>query len=232
MKVQIWSDIVCPFCYIGKRKFEKALAAFKHQGKLTIEWKSFQLDSKLISKPGKNLNEYLAESKGWSLEHACEMNDYVTAMAEQVGLEYHLDKAIVANSLNAHRLMHLAKLNGNQNAVAELLFKSYFTDGENIDSHVTLERIGAEAGIDEKKIQNMLNSDEFTQEVKADIREAQDNRIRGVPFFLFNESFAVSGAQDPAIFLNALNKANDHGIASQDTPDDGSVCAPGQECEE
>src|SRR3954466_14673373 len=112
MKVEIWSDIMCPFCYIGKRKFENALAKFEHKEEVEIVWKSFQLNPQMETDPGKNINQYLAEIKGWSIDEAKAMNDRVTDMAKQVGLNYDFDKAIVANSFNAHRLIQLAKKSG------------------------------------------------------------------------------------------------------------------------
>ena len=133
MKVEIWSDIMCPFCYIGKRKFESALAQFEHKDDVDIVWKSFQLNPDMKTEAGKNINQYLAEIKGWSVEQAKEMNDRVTEMAKQVGLEYDLNKAVVANSFNAHRLIQFAKNTGKGDAAEERLFKAYFTEGKNVD---------------------------------------------------------------------------------------------------
>jgi len=236
MKVEIWSDIVCPFCYIAKRNFERALGRFEHRAHVAIIWKSFQLNRHLVTTPGKNLDEYLAEIKGCTLSHAREMNNHVTLLAEKAGLEYNLDRAVVANSFNAHRLMHLAEKSGCQDQLAELLFKAYFTDGKNIADRETLVSIGSEAGIEKGKITRVLEGNDFSEQVAEDMSEARQYRIHGVPHFILNGSIAVSGAQDPEVFLDALDKSwkmqDGSEIAEQETPGDGTVCAPGEECEE
>lgn len=124
MKVEIWSDVMCPFCYIGKRRFEKALEQFQEKDSIEVVWKSFQLNPAMITEPGKNINQYLSEIKGWSLAQAKQANDYVTSMAKELGLNYDFDKAVVANSFDAHRLVQLAKVNGKGDTVEEQLFKA------------------------------------------------------------------------------------------------------------
>jgi len=128
MKVEIWSDIMCPFCYIGKRRFENALKEFPHKDDIEIVWKSFQLNPAMKTDPGKNINQYLSEVKGWSLTQARQANDYVTKMAKEVGLYYDFKKVVVANSFDAHRLIQLAKVNGKGDEMEEQLFKAYFTE--------------------------------------------------------------------------------------------------------
>ncbi|GAB3982026.1 DsbA family oxidoreductase [Spirosoma terrae] len=205
MEVEIWSDVMCPFCYIGKRKFEQALQQFSHKDQVSIVWKSFQLNPDMKTIPDKNINEYLAEVKGWSLDQAQQMNDRVTAMASEVGLTYHFDKAVVANSFDAHRLIQLAKTKGLGDAAEERLFRAYFTEGLNTADHATLLELGTEIGLDATDAQSMLQSDEFTEDVQRDVYEAQQVGARGVPFFVFNRRYAVSGAQQPETFLGALN---------------------------
>ncbi|HNJ34031.1 MAG TPA: DsbA family oxidoreductase, partial [Leptospiraceae bacterium] len=129
MKVEIWSDVMCPFCYIGKRKFERALAQFPERESIEIEWKSFQLNPGMKTEPGKSINEYLAEVKGWSVEEAKKMNDRVSQIASAVGITFNFDQAIVANSFDAHRLSHMAKKHGLQDQMEERLFAAYFTEG-------------------------------------------------------------------------------------------------------
>lgn len=196
---------MCPFCYIGKRKFEQALQQFSHKDQVSIVWKSFQLNPDMKTIPDKNINEYLAEVKGWSLDQAQQMNDRVTAMASEVGLTYHFDKAVVANSFDAHRLIQLAKTKGLGDAAEERLFRAYFTEGLNTADHATLLELGTEIGLDATDAQSMLQSDEFTEDVQRDVYEAQQVGARGVPFFVFNRRYAVSGAQQPETFLGALN---------------------------
>ena len=207
MKVKIWSDVMCPFCYIGKRRFEQALQQFGHVDELEIEWKSFQLNPYMQTDPNVNINQYLAEIKGWTLEDAQSMNDHVTGMAAAVGLTYNFDTAIVANSFNAHRFSHLAKQYQLGEAAEEALFKAYFTEGRNIDDIDTLAFLGAAIGLDAALVKNTLTSDAYTVEVKKDIEEAQYLGIRGVPFFVFNDKYGISGAQDVKVFVQTLEKS-------------------------
>ncbi|MFL9838214.1 DsbA family oxidoreductase [Flavobacterium sp. ST-75] len=214
MKIEIWSDIMCPFCYIGKRRFEEALATFEGKNDVEIEWKSFLLSPELKTDPTKNIHEYLAEHKNISLEEAKGMNDYVTNMAAQAGLTYNFDKAIPANSFNAHRFLHFAKKYGKQNEAEERLFKAYFTEGKNIDDAQTLLLLSIEMGLDANKLADAMNNGEFTNDVIADINEAQQLGVRGVPFFVFNRKYAVSGAQESEAFTQTLEKAFEEWQAS------------------
>ncbi|QIP15269.1 DsbA family oxidoreductase [Spirosoma aureum] len=207
MEVEIWSDVMCPFCYIGKRKFERALSEFPHKDQVNIVWKSFQLNPAMKTDPDKTINEYLSEAKGWSLEQARQMNDRVTAMASEVGLSYDFDKAVVANSFDAHRLIQLAKANGLGDAAEERLFRAYFTEGRNTADHDTLLELGTDIGLDATAVEQLLQSDQYAEAVQHDIYEAQQVGARGVPFFVLNRRYAVSGAQQPETFLGALNTA-------------------------
>lgn len=207
MKVEIWSDIMCPFCYIGKRKFEAALAQFRDKDKVELEWKSYQLSPDVITNPEKNIHQYLAEHKGISLEQATAMNTQVAAMAKQAGLDYHFDNAIPANTLKAHQFAHFAKQYGKQNEAEEILFRSYFTDGKNIDDLNTLLQLGNEIDLDTTELKTALENGSFENEVQADIDEAYQIGVRGVPFFVFNRKYAVSGAQNTSTFLQTLETA-------------------------
>ena len=206
MNVEIWSDVMCPFCYIGKRNFESALARFPRRDEIVVEWKSFQLNPDVETDQTKSVNEYLAEHKGISVEQAKRMNERVTAMANDVGLHYDFDRAIVANSFDAHRLSHYAKLRGRQNEMEERLFKAYFTEGENTADHETLVRLAADVGLDAAEVREVLNSDRFADDVVKDEYEAQQVGARGVPFFVFDDRYAVSGAQPEQLFLQVLEK--------------------------
>lgn len=206
---------MCPFCYIGKRRFEEALATFEGKNDVEIEWKSFLLSPELKTDPSKNIHQYLAEHKNISLEEAKGMNDYVTNMAAQVGLTYNFDKAIPANSFNAHRFLHFAKKHGKQNEAEERLFKAYFTEGKNIDDAQTLLLLAIELELDANKLADAMNNGEFTNDVIADINEAQQLGVRGVPFFVFNRKYAVSGAQESEAFTQTLEKAFEEWQASQ-----------------
>ncbi len=198
---------MCPFCYIGKRKFEAALAQFPQKDQMHITWKSFQLSPDLITQTDIRTDQYLAQHKGISLAEAQGMQNYVTQIAEKVGLRYDFDKAIVANSFKAHCFTHFAKQYDKQQEAEEQLFKAYFTDGKNIDDTPALLQIGAEIGLDTGALETALAASEFANDVRNDIYEAQQLGIRGVPFFLFNRKFAVSGAQESALFLQALEQS-------------------------
>ncbi|WP_460948579.1 DsbA family oxidoreductase [Spirosoma daeguense] len=207
MEVEIWSDVMCPFCYIGKRKFEAGLAQFANKKDVNIVWKSFQLNPAMKTEPNKSINQYLAEVKGWSLEQATQMNDRVTDMAREVGLDYHFDRAIVANSFDAHRMVQLAKKHGLGDAAEERLFRAYFTEGKNTADHATLLELGTDVGIDADELSKVLASDNYSDAVRHDIYEAQQLGVRGVPFFVINRKYAVSGAQAPETFQGALETA-------------------------
>ena len=206
MKVEIWSDVMCPFCYIGKRKFENALNQFAHKDEVEVIWKSFQLNPDMKTDPNKNTTEYLAEVKGWSLTQAQEATQYVTDVAKKVGLTYNMDKAVVANSFDGHRFLHFAKQHGVQNDAKEQLLKAYFTEGLNTADHDVLIQLGTAVGLDSEELKSLLNSDLYTDEVRHDIYEAQQVGVRGVPFFVLNNKYAVSGAQESNLFLQALNQ--------------------------
>ena len=195
---------MCPFCYIGKRRFEAALEKFTGKINVTVEWKSFQLNPDLKTEPGKNLNEFLAEHKGISIERAAEMNAYVTNMAKEVGLDYHLEKAVVANSFDAHRLSHLAKKHGVQDQLEELLFAAYFTQGKNTGDKQVLLELGVAAGCPAEEVALLLNNSDFSGDVERDIEEAHEIGVRGVPFFVFDRKYAVSGAQSVEVFLQTM----------------------------
>jgi len=207
MKVDIWSDVRCPFCYIGKRKFEMALENFEHKDQIEVEWHSFELDPNTVTRPDVNPVDYLAQIKGQPREWAAEMNQRVTDTAAEVGLTFNLENSVVANSFNAHRLIQLAKSNGLDNEIEEKLFIDYFTGGKNIDDKEVLIEAGVAVGLERLAIEMMLNSDSFTDEVRLDQKIAQEIGIQGVPFFVFDQKLAVSGAQPPETFLGALEQA-------------------------
>ncbi len=206
MQVEIWSDVMCPFCYIGKRKIEAALERFPHKNDVEIIWKSFQLNPDIKTEANKSINQYLAEAKGWTLQKAKEMNDHVTQMAKNEGLTYNMDKAVVANSFDAHRLSHLAKKHGLQDKTEERIFAAYFTEGKNTADHDTLIALATEVGLDKTEVTNMLAGNEYAEDVHRDIYEAQQVGVRGVPFFVMGRKYAVSGAQDSEMFLQALTQ--------------------------
>lgn len=207
MEVKIWSDVRCPFCYIGKRKFEAALAEFAHNDEVNITWKSFELDPNLQTVEDTNIYEYFSTAKGIPKEQAIGMFDNVTQVAAEVGLDFKLEKSVVANSFKAHRLIQLAKTMNLGDEIEEELFRIHFMEGKNIDDESVLLASGKHIGIPETTITALFNSDDFEAEVRIDQLEAQRIGIRGVPFFVFDDKYAVSGAQAPEIFLQTLEKA-------------------------
>ena len=232
MKVEIWSDVMCPFCYIGKRRFENALQELPFKGEIEIEWKSFQLDPTMKSEPGKNIHQYLAERKGFSVQKAKELNDHVTGMAAAEGLTYDFDKAVVANSFDAHRFSHFAAKQGKGDAAEESLFKAYFTEGKNIADRDTLVQLGTAIGLDATGLQQALEENTYAQEVQQDIAEAEALGVRGVPFFVIDRKYAVSGAQSAEVFSQALNTAFAEWKKenNQFTTIPGEVCSTDGDC--
>ena len=213
MKVEIWSDIMCPFCYIGKRHFEKALSQFENTEAIEIEWKSFQLDPTIPKKVEQiSVYQYLADAKGISFSESKEMHDNVVQSAKNVGLIYNYDKAIVANSFDAHRMIQFAKSQGLGNQLEEALFQAYFTDGKNIGDLNDLLNIGVSIGINKSDLQIVLESGEFTEEVQKDISEAQQIGVRGVPFFVFDRKYAISGAQPTSVFIETIERVLEESI--------------------
>lgn len=230
MKVEIWSDIVCPFCYIGKRKFESALAAFDIKEQVEIVWHSFQLDSDMIPVLGQTVNQYLAERKGVSPEKGKEMNDYMSNIAKEVGLEYNFDKAIITNTMDAHRLLHLAKTTGVQNEVKEKVFAAYYTDGKDVGDTETLVQIGESAGLESDKIRAMLQSNQYLKEVRIDQFRGEQLGVQAVPFFVFNNKYAVSGAQSAEVFTNVLQKVWDEEKPLVEVPASAVFCTADGVC--
>ncbi len=207
MKIEIWSDIMCPFCYIGKRHFEAALKEFPHADKLQIEWKSFQLDPTIPKMDERvDVYQYLADKKGMSLEQSKSLHQNVIQMAKNAGLEYNFDIAVVGNSKDAHRLIQFAKTKELGDQAEEALFKAYFTDGKNMADLNDLVEIGTSIGLEPQALKTILESDAFAYEMTQDIQEAQNIGVQGVPFFVFDRKYAVSGAQPVEAFLQTLEK--------------------------
>lgn len=207
MKIEIWSDVMCPFCYIGKRRLEQALEQFDNAQDIDIEWKSFQLNPDMETDPDANINEYLARTKGWSLEQARQANQHVTNMAAEVGLDYHMDEVVVANSFWAHMLIQFAKTKNLGGEAEEALFDAYFVQSKNIDDTGTLIDIAGHIGLDADETHKALSSGIYAVAVKEDIQQARAMNVRGVPFFVFDQKYALSGAQQPEAFLQTLNRA-------------------------
>ncbi|MGP6139553.1 MULTISPECIES: DsbA family oxidoreductase [unclassified Jeotgalibaca] len=204
MKIEIWSDFVCPFCYIGNKRLEDALAKFDHAEDVEIEYKSYQLDPTAKHIPGKTMNETLAELKGMPLPQVEQMNKQVAEMADTVGLTFNNDTAQYANTFDAHRLFHYAKEVGKGNEYDERLKKAYFTDSLLISDFNTLVDLAAEIGLDREEARVVLESERYASNVRAEINEAKQIGVQGVPFFVFDRKYAVSGAQPEEVFAKTL----------------------------
>lgn len=209
MKVEVWSDIMCPFCYIGKRNYEAALKQFAHTNNVEIEWRSFQLDPTIpaYSENKQTVYQYLADRKGMTYEQSVTMHQAVIQTAKNAGLTYNLDKAVVANSFDAHRMIQLAKTKGLGDEAEERLFFAYFTEGKDFGNLETLIELGQEIGLRKEEIIDAVNSDDYAYKVQQDIQEAQNIGVRGVPFFVFNRKYGISGAQPPQAFLQTLEQS-------------------------
>ena len=198
---------MCPFCYLGKRKFENALAQFANKEHIEVEWKSFQLNPDLVTNPGKSVQQYLMEHKSMSMENAIQAGNYITQAGKSVGLDYHYDKVILANTFRAQQMIKFAHTQGKQNEMEEKLFEAYFTKGENVDDLTTLLKLAFEAGLDTAELQEGLENNQFAAQVLSDIDEANRLRIHSVPYFFFNRKYIVNGAQESTVFLETLRKA-------------------------
>lgn len=211
LKIQIWSDIMCPFCYIGKRRLEQALTNFGHQEAIEIEWKSFQLDPYFVANEDDNLVDHLAEKYRKDKEWAIDALASMTQNAANSGLEFNFDKAVMANSFHAHRLLHLAKQHQLGSELKESLFKAYLTDGKDINDKEVLRELALQVGLDKQTLDSALNSNAFADEVHQDMSKAQQLGIQGVPFFVFDSKYAISGAQHEETFVKTLEKVWDEG---------------------
>ncbi|TMR39786.1 DsbA family oxidoreductase [Actinomadura geliboluensis] len=207
MRVEIWSDVVCPWCYIGKRHFEKALQGFEHRDHVEVVHRSFQLDPTFPPGETVDVADMLAEKYGMTREQAVEMNRQMEERAAAAGLEYHLEGGRAGNTVDAHRLVHLAAKQGIQDEVVEALYKAHFTDRRSVFDRDSLVQVVAEAGLDADAAREALASGAFTADVEADQREAAALGATGVPFFVLDRRYGVSGAQPPEAFTEALNRA-------------------------
>ncbi|OMH27582.1 disulfide bond formation protein DsbA [Tersicoccus phoenicis] len=236
MNIDIWSDIACPWCYIGKRRFESALARFEHRDAVTVSWHSFQLDPALPAHYEGTELEYLSERKGMPADRVAQMFAQVTEVAAGEGLAYDFDALVVANSLSGHQLLHLAAEHGVAADVKESLLSAHFERGLDIGDRQVLVGIGTGAGLDAEEITTALDSGRFRDAVSADIRRAQSLGITGVPFFVLDGKYGISGAQPVELFDQALRTAwteanplvmvTPEGNADREADLDGRACGP------
>jgi predicted DsbA family dithiol-disulfide isomerase len=206
MKIEVWSDFVCPFCYIGKRRLEKALEQFPQRDKVEVVFRSFELDPNAKKQYDMTIHEIIAQKYGISVEEAKRVNADIGRQAESVGLTFRFDTMKPTNTFDAHRLAKYAEEQGKLREMTERLFQAYFTDSKLISDHDVLIELAAEVGLDRDEVKQVLESDRYTDEVREDEAEAARLGVRGVPFFVLNRKYAISGAQPTEVFMQALEK--------------------------
>lgn len=206
MRIEIWSDVVCPWCYIGKRRFERALSAFDARDDVEVVYRSFELDPHAPAERADLLTGHLAGKYGVDLTQAQAMQDRVTSLAAVEGLTYRLDLARTARTFDAHRVLHLARKQGVQPAMKERLLRGYFSEGAWVADPDVLVRLAVDVGLLEVDVRDVLSSDAHGAEVRADEQEAAALGIQGVPFFVVDRRLAVSGAQPTEVFTQLLEQ--------------------------
>jgi predicted DsbA family dithiol-disulfide isomerase len=209
MKIEVWSDFVCPFCYIGKRRLETALEKFEHKDEVELVFKSFELDPSSKKKSDENIHEIIAKKYGIPVEQAKASNNQIVAAAKAIGLNFNFDDVIRTNTFDAHRVAHYAKTEGKMNELAERIFKAYFVDSLNISDHKVLASLSSEVGLNSDKVLSVLESNQYAEEARKDEETASKLKISGVPYFIINNKYTISGAQQPEIFLEAIEKARE-----------------------
>ncbi|MEX2462393.1 MAG: DsbA family oxidoreductase [Paenibacillaceae bacterium] len=237
MKVEIWSDYVCPFCYIGKRRFETGLQQFLNKEAVEVVYKSFELDPNARRDGNPSAHDMLVAKYGMAREQAIESTNQITQQAKVFGLDYYMDRTIQTNTFDAHRLTHFAASKGKHAEMTERLLKAHFTDTLHLGNHDTLADLAVEIGLDRAEALRVSKNGEYADDVRANEQEANQFGVRGVPYFVINCKYAISGAQPSEVFLEALQKAwnEDHPLTVFGGSAEGMVCTddscvvPGQD---
>jgi len=210
MRIDVWSDLVCPWCYIGKRRLERALADFPDKERVEIVHRSFQLNPSAPTGTTARRRDYLMAKYGWSAPQAQKIDADMEVRAAADGLEYHLSaEGLTGNTFDAHRLVHLARERGRQDGAVERFFRAYFTEQRSLFDHASLATLAADIGLDPNEVQQVLEGDEYSGAVAADNDEARALGVTGVPFFVFDRRLGVSGAQPVEVFADVLTQALD-----------------------
>ena len=226
LNVEIWSDIACPWCYVGKRRFEAALQQFDHADEVAVTWRSFELDPSAPAERPEDGATHLSQKYGTSREHALEMHATMTETAAGEGLEFRFDRIRLGNTFDAHRLVHLAKEHDLQGAMEERLMRAYLTEGELLADHATLQRLGVEVGLPADEVAITLATDRFADAVRDDERTAASLGISAVPFFVVDRSIGASGAQPPELLHRMLEQAWEAARPPIAVVADGEACGP------
>jgi protein disulfide-isomerase len=235
LTIEIWSDVACPFCYIGKTNFENALNSFAKKDDIEVVWRSFILDPTLPEVNNKNLYESLSEKKGLSMDQVMQMTEGVQAMATRAGLQMNFDEAQAVNTFKAHRVLQLAKKNGKGGALKEALLEAYFTQGANVADASTLKSIAGKVGLSPEEVVQALEQNEYAEAVNDDVAEARSLGINGVPYFVIDRKYGISGAQPPEAFSQALERAyqewSNTNKSQLEEVKSGSSCEPSGNCD-
>ena len=229
MRIEIWSDVVCPWCYIGKRRLEKALETFGHTDDVEVVWRSFELDPSAPKVPVETVAEALGRKYGGGPESGRQMVDRVEAVAAEEGLLFRHHQSLRVSTVDAHRVLHLALETGGpalQGRLKEALLSAYFVETENVADHDTLLRIASGVGLDETRVKEVLTGDEYADAVEADIREAAALGATGVPFYVIDRRYGVSGAQPSETFTQVLDKAWSDAHPRLDMVGGADACGP------
>ena len=236
MRIDIWSDVVCPFCYIGKRHLEAALADFEHSSTVEVVWHSFELDPTIPAEPTGSLSEVVAKKYNMTPEQADASQEDIASRAAQVGLEFNWRNAKFGNTFNAHRLIHLAAAHGKQDQAEEALFRAYFTEEKNPAHREVLAEVAAKLELPADEVAEVLDGDRYADEVRADETQAHQTGITGVPFFVFDNKYAINGAQPTEVFASALERVWEENYAQPTQPNfislkdnsatEGGCCGP------
>ena len=235
MKIEIWSDVVCPWCYIGKRRLEAAMEEYEHSNEITIEWKSYQLDPEMQTDTSLSIYDYLSKRKGMPYAQAVEMGQNVSNVAKEAGLMFDLNNTIPVNTLQAHEVIHFSKEYQLQTETKERLLKAYFIEAKNLDDRTVLLGLAEEIGLNREKLLTALEKNTFSDDVQQDIQLGKQFGLKGVPFFVFNRKYGVSGAQTKEAFLKTLNESFTDWKKEQPAVKlkmmEGTVCKPDGNCE-
>ncbi len=204
--IEVWSDFMCPFCYMGKRKLDAGLAKFEHKDNVDIIWKTYQLAPNFVTDSNMNMSQFVAKRRDIPLSEAIEMNKNVEIKAKEVGLTYNMDKTVAANTFKAHQLSHFAKQYGKQTEAEEIIFRSFFTDGKNIDDESVLFELCEELELDVDELKSVFTNNKFADDIEFDGKLARDMGIKMIPCFVINGDKSISGTYDSETFYEALNE--------------------------
>ncbi len=229
VNIEIWSDVVCPFCYVGKKKLEQAIQQLKAEDKVEVIWHSFQLDPDFPKGESIPSTPYLSERKGYPIEQVKAMSEHLRIQGKSYGIDFNFNQALTFNTMDAHRLIQWAKTVGKSDALKEALMKAYFTDGMDLSKKGNLIAVCKSLGLDSDKAKKIMESDAFEEEVQQDLYQSRQLTIRGVPYFLINESLTISGAQSDEIFESVISSALKEVKAESNDSSEG-VCLPDGDC--